>query len=149
MKVTIMEGFIIDDIVNVIGTNRSEDELQHEVTFCNATDLLQFNFSEYDYPGGDGPWPPPLDFISAVKIAICIVNMIMSILGKCAVIVAVYHNPALRSTINYYLVNLAIADVLIALCCMWPHLVNDLTKPAFVLGAFMCKFNAFAQSKYR
>lgn len=44
-------------------------------------------------------------------------------------------------------VNLAAADVLIALCCMWPHLVNDLTKPAFVLGAFMCKFNAFAQSK--
>lgn len=45
-------------------------------------------------------------------------------------------------------VNLAVADVLIALCCMWPHLVNDLTKPAFILGAFMCKFNAFAQSKF-
>ena len=120
-----------------------------EVALCiNSTDdiLQQFNFSEWDYPSGDGPRSPPLDLTSAAKIVFCTVNMIVSILGNCAVVVAVYHNPALRSTINFYLVNLAAADVLIALCCMWPHLVNDLTKPAFVLGPFMCKFNGFAQS---
>ena len=150
--------------------------MDENLSFCNSTDLLnQFNFSEYDYPGNDGPGPLPLDYVSAIKISvmfystlkivtleicltkislfylyllkICVINMVMSVLGNGAVVVAVFYNPALRSTINYYLVNLAIADVLIALCCMWPHLVNDLTKPAFVLGAFMCKFNAFAQSK--
>lgn len=117
--------------------------------FCinSSLDILQqFNFSEYDYPSGEGPQWLPLDLVSAVKIAFCIINMLVSVLGNCAVIVAVYHNPALRSTINFYLVNLAVADVLIALFCMWPHLVNDLTKPVFVLGPFMCKFNAFAQS---
>ena len=129
-------------------TNWTIMEHRNQVIFCNTPDLLEFNFSQYDYPGSDGPWPPPLDFISGIKITCCIVNMVMSILGNCAVIMAVYHNPALRSTINFYLVNLAIADVLIALCCMWPNLVNDLTKPAFILGDFMCKFNGFAQSKF-
>nr|CAH0109844.1 unnamed protein product [Daphnia galeata] len=141
--------------VSIFGTMTSEVEAEHldvVATFypsCEnataVTDILQFNFSEFDYPGGGGPWSPPLGLISAMKITFCVINMIGSILGNCAVIIAVYHNPALRSTINFYLVNLAVAGVLIALCCMWPHLVNDLTKPAFVLGAFMCKFNAFAQ----
>ena len=79
--------------------------------FCqNASttvaDILQFNFSGYDYPGGDGPRSPPLDVISALKIAFCIINMTVSILGNTAVMIAVYHNPALRSNINYYLVSL-------------------------------------------
>ena len=108
---------------------------------------MDFNFSLYNYPGDNGPAPQPLDWLSAAKISICVLSIILSILGNCVVVIAVYHNPALRSTINYYLVNLAAADILIAAFCMLPHLVNDLTKPAFILGAFMCKFNAFAQSK--
>lgn len=76
----------------------------------NATDILQFNFSQYDYPGdGGGPWPPPLGLISALKIIFSVINMIVSILGNCAVIIAVYHNPALRSTINFYLVKTLIS----------------------------------------
>lgn len=69
-----------------------------------VTDILRFNFSEYDYPG-EGPWPPPLGVVSALKIAFCVINMVVSILGNTAVIIAVYHNPALRSTINFYLVS--------------------------------------------
>lgn len=80
-------------------------------TFClNATiDIFEFNFSEYDYPGDNGgPRPPPLGLVSALKITFCVINMIVSIMGNCAVIIAVYHNPALRSTINFYLVCIAI-----------------------------------------
>ena len=101
--------------VFVFGTMTSEVEAEHldvVATFypsCEnataVTDILQFNFSEFDYPGGGGPWPPPLGLISAMKITFCVINMIVSILGNCAVIIAVYHNPALRSTINFYLVN--------------------------------------------
>ena len=84
---------------------------QHDVPNCRnstaVTDILQFNFSEYDYPGeGGSPFPQPLNLISALKITFCVINMIISILGNCAVIIAVYHNPALRSTINFYLVSL-------------------------------------------
>ncbi len=80
------------------------------IEFCrNSTlsDIFQFNFSEYDYPAaageGGGFWPLPL--ISALKIVFCVVNMIVSILGNTSVIIAVYHNPVLRSTINFYLVK--------------------------------------------
>lgn len=101
--------------VSIFGTMTSEVEAEHldvVATFypsCEnataVTDILQFNFSEFDYPGGGGPWSPPLGLISAMKITFCVINMIGSILGNCAVIIAVYHNPALRSTINFYLVN--------------------------------------------
>lgn len=99
--------------VSVIGASMTmADGVDFEVdsaTFSscyNATDILQFNFSQYDYPGEDGfPWPPPLGAVSALKIIFCIINIIVSILGNCAVIIAVYHNPALRSTINFYLVS--------------------------------------------
>lgn len=101
--------------VSVFGTMTSEIEAEHLDVVASfypscenataVTDILQFNFSEFDYPGGGGPWPPPLGLISAMKITFCVINMIVSILGNCAVIIAVYHNPALRSTINFYLVN--------------------------------------------
>lgn len=114
---TVMEG-------HLFGQEKSSYPYCHNET--TVTDILQFNFSEYDYPGvGGGPWPPPLGPISALKITFCIINMIISILGNCAVIVAVYHNPALRSTINFYLVKMILIR-LIRLsnniyCCKIPH----------------------------
>ncbi|CAL1528678.1 unnamed protein product, partial [Lymnaea stagnalis] len=52
-----------------------------------------------------------------------------------------------QTTTNYYIVNLAVADCLIALTCSWPHLVNDLT-PFWVLGSFFCTFNTFCQGEF-
>ena len=101
----------------------------------NVTDILQFNFSEFDYPGGGGPWPPPLGLISAMKITFCIINMIVSILGNCAVIIAVYHNPALRSTINFYLVNLIFVLLALVLEAIIHFLV--LTYVSFARNNFL------------
>ena len=83
----------------------ADDDFCHKNSSKAVTDILQFNFSEYEYPGDIGPWPPPLDVVSGLKIAFCVINMISAMLGNTAVIIAVYHNPALRSTINYYLVS--------------------------------------------
>ena len=75
--------------VSIFGTMTSEVEAEHldvVATFypsCEnataVTDILQFNFSEFDYPGGGGPWSPPLGLISAMKITFCVINMIVSI----------------------------------------------------------------------
>ena len=96
----------------ILSIEATVETLQHDTPDCRnataVTDLLQFNFSKYDYPGadGNGPFAQPLNVISGLKITFCIINMIISILGNTAVIIAVYHNPALRSTINFYLVCL-------------------------------------------
>ena len=95
---------IAEEAMEAVGNHLLPDGID----FCrnsSVADIFQFNFSQYDYPGeGGGPWPPPLGVISGLKIAFCVVNMIVSILGNTAVMIAVYHNPVLRSTINFYLV---------------------------------------------
>lgn len=97
--------------ISIVADTSSSYSEETRNIFCQntsmaVTDILLFNFSVYDYPsGGDGPQSPPLDFVSAIKIAFCFINMTIAILGNMAVIIAVYHNPALRSTINYYLVR--------------------------------------------
>lgn len=91
-----------------VSVEQSDASVAQWDTFClNSTiDIFEFNFSEYDYPSdSSGPRLPPLGIVSALKIIFCVINMIVSIMGNCAVIIAVYHNPALRSTINFYLVR--------------------------------------------
>lgn len=51
-----------------------------------------------------------------------------------------------QTTTNYYIVNLAVADCLIALTCSWTHLVDDMT-PFWILGSFFCPFNSFSQGE--
>jgi len=103
-------------IMNEIAEEAMEEAGNHllpnetGIDFCRnitLTDIFQFNFSEYDHPAGEGggPWPPHFGLTSALKIVFCVVNMIVSILGNTSVIIAVYHNPVLRSTINFYLVK--------------------------------------------
>lgn len=68
----------------------------------------------------------------------------LAILGNILVIIVVARNKRMRTTTNYYIVNLAVADCLVALTCSWVHLLDDL-MPGWVLGAFFCKFNTFSQ----
>ena len=74
---------------------------------------------------------------------------IASLIGNISVVVISAANSHMRSAINAYLVNLAVADICIVLFCMWVHLVNNVTQPMFVLGAFWCKVNGFAQRECR
>jgi hypothetical protein len=50
----------------------------------------------------------------------------------------------MRTTTNYYIVNLAVADLLVTVCCMWVTLIDDVTE-GWVLGAFFCRINTFMQ----
>ncbi|GAB6030927.1 hypothetical protein CHUAL_007754 [Chamberlinius hualienensis] len=113
---------------------------------CSAmfSTLTDYNFSIYDYPQTNSSLGNEFGWREGLKIITYLGLLILAVIGNILVILVVYFNQTMRSTINYYLVNLAIADFLIAVCCMWVHLVNLLTS-TFVLGAFMCPFNAFAQ----
>ncbi|KAG7177487.1 Tachykinin-like peptides receptor 99D-like [Homarus americanus] len=51
----------------------------------------------------------------------------------------------MRSSTNQYLVNLAVADLLVTLLCTWVHLVRNLSHPHHVLPAIFCKLDGFAQ----
>nr|KAG5691316.1 hypothetical protein BaRGS_014015 [Batillaria attramentaria] len=79
-----------------------------------------------------------------VKTVFYVPIISLAIIGNVLVILVVARNKRMRTTTNYYIVNLAVADCLVALTCSWVHLLDDLT-PGWVLGAFFCKFNTFTQ----
>ncbi|XP_050391461.1 neuropeptide FF receptor 2 [Patella vulgata] len=79
-----------------------------------------------------------------LKIGFYVPVIVLALLGNLLVILVVARNKRMKTTTNYYIVNLAISDLLVALSCSWVHLLDNLTD-GWILGAFFCKFNTFAQ----
>lgn len=104
------------------------------------------NFENFDYSQMDYP-EPTLDvplWEVIVKISFYVFIVIVSLIGNALIIVIVMQNKRMRTTTNYYIVNLAISDELVTVCCSWVHIVNNLTE-GWILGDFFCKVNSFAQ----
>ena len=67
--------------------------------------------------------------------------MIISFLGNLLVCYAVYRNPRLRNPSNYYIISLALTDMLQASCCM-PFSVAFLATGKRSFGTAACAFNS-------
>ena len=82
----------------------------------------------------------------AVKVAAYAQVIVLALIGNLMVVCVVWKDKRLRTTTNCYLVNLAVSDLMVTCSCTWVHLVQNLTE-GWVLGAFFCKINSFAQGK--
>ncbi|XP_035221521.1 neuropeptide Y receptor type 2-like [Stegodyphus dumicola] len=82
------------------------------------------------------------DYIQVIAIAVIIIG---GLLGNISVVLTVVMNRSMRTTINFYVANLAVADAMICIICMIPRLISTMTKEYYALGEFMCKFNPFTQ----
>ncbi|XP_071537916.1 QRFP-like peptide receptor [Panulirus ornatus] len=85
-----------------------------------------------------------LDVYEILQVVLMSVVFVVSVCGNVVVIVVVYFNNFLRSTVNYYLVNLAVADLLITVFC-WPTIVNRITSPLYLLGRPLCRISVLTQ----
>ncbi|XP_052069256.1 QRFP-like peptide receptor [Mytilus californianus] len=72
--------------------------------------------------------------------------MFISFFGNLTLIVVILSTKSLRTKFNYYILNLAVADILVPLTCMWLHLVTDFNPSKWILGSFFCKINTFSQA---
>ncbi|KAL3876055.1 hypothetical protein ACJMK2_033940 [Sinanodonta woodiana] len=109
-------------------------------TACHV-EAKYFDFSKIDYRGTLKELPT---WEIAVKISVVVLLELFALLGNILVIVLVMYCKKLRTTTNYYIVNLAVSDLLVACFPIWMHLVDSLTD-GWVLGAFLCKVNPFIQ----
>ena len=107
-------------------------------------DIRNIDFGEFDFVGVIEV-KPVWEII--IKCALIGSLLLVAILGNLLVIVIVSISRKMRTTTNYYIVNLAIADLLVACFPMWSYVTTDVTD-GYILGAFFCKFNAFVQSEY-
>ncbi|KAG1694099.1 Cholecystokinin receptor type A [Nymphon striatum] len=105
-------------------------------------DLTSLNMSAYEYPWSKTDVFIRIDLTSVCKICLYLFVSIFAVFGNVIIIVIVFTNKHMRLTTNYYLVNLAIADILIAAFCMSIHLIKELSSHSYILGTLVCKTDA-------
>lgn len=64
--------------------------------------------------------------------------IVTAVLGNILVIISVVRHRKLRVITNYYVVSLAMADLLVALCAMTFNASVELTNGVWLFGYFMC-----------
>ena len=90
--------------------------------------------------------PYRLELDVRVQIGLYSVIFLLAILGNLAVILTLVQNRGMRSITNMFLLNLAIADLLVGVFCMPFTLVGIVLKD-FVFGAVLCKLIPYLQGK--
>lgn len=110
-------------------------------------DLKQFqNFSLSDLLGDkDGLHMPSGE--KNAKIFAYAVAIFMSFFGNLLLIIVIASTKSLRTKFNYYILNLAVANILVPLTCMWLHLMHDFNRAQWTLGPFFCRIHTFSQGK--
>ena len=78
-------------------------------------------------------------FLAVTTIAYGVI-FFFGVTGNALVAIVIWRNTDMRSSTNYFLVNLSIADLMIILVCL-PSSLLELYVPAeWILGEFMCKY---------
>ncbi|KAK7003352.1 cholecystokinin receptor type A [Biomphalaria glabrata] len=128
---------------HLIANGTLDESATYSMESAGLDNTTSLNLSKLPYPHTI-EFKPMLEMIFKTLLYVPII--VLTIIGNTIVIAVVAKNKRMQTTTNYYIVNLAVADCLIALTCSWTHLVDDLT-PFWVLGGFFCTFNAFCQGK--
>ncbi|KAI6218073.1 G-PROTEIN-RECEP-F1-2 domain-containing protein [Aphelenchoides besseyi] len=103
------------------------------------------NMSDDDYIDFVAQFLRPIPIEYAFVFVYCCL-MVVGVIGNCLVVYVVLRNKAMRdSSINLYLGNLAMADLLVLTICLPPTIATDVTK-TFWLGVVCCKTILFFQN---
>ncbi|KAG7213895.1 hypothetical protein KM043_003099 [Ampulex compressa] len=84
-------------------------------------------------------------FSDWVLIALHSVVFVVGLIGNALVCMAVYRNHSMRTVTNYFIVNLAVADLLVLLICLPSTVLWDVTETWF-LGLRLCKAVPYLQT---
>ena len=110
----------------------------------NLTNDVVDDDDDYYYDDYDMDKPLVTVVFSWFFIVLFLVVFIIGLGGNCLVCFAVWRNPRMRSATNIFLVNLAVADLLVVLICLPPTAAEDFFG-FWHLGVEMCKIAKFVQ----
>ena len=82
--------------------------------------------------------------MQAIRIAMYIIIMIVSLAGNLLVILVITFNRFMHKPTNYFILNLALCDLAILVSCMWVQIVTSVDKN-WLLGELFCKVNSYMQ----
>lgn len=127
-----------DNFTNCITLDMNALEL-----FCTSPPT-GYNLSNYFYPG---ILDDSLNSIAYIKLVSTGILFTVSLIGNGLVAVLVWKNPGFHSSVNCYLMNLAIADLLITCLCMWSLVLTDIYEH-YPFWPIVCRAAASIQGQY-
>lgn len=84
--------------------------------------------------------PEPPSYIVVVSTVLYCLTFLIGVTGNIIVVVVISVSRALKTTVNKYLMNLCVADLMVLLVCMPTALTEIYTKEVWYFGEFMCKY---------
>ena len=81
-----------------------------------------------------------------VKIVLYVLVVVASLFGNGSLIIVICKTGSLRTKFNWYIVHLAVVDILMVSVCSWLHIVAS-SEDQWVMGKFFCKTHNFFQGK--
>lgn len=130
--------------IDFIDDTENNDNSSNKVIIENCTNDLCVSDEEYIDLIRDFLAPDIYDWI---LISLHIIVFIGGLVGNSLVCIAVYRNRSMRTVTNYFIVNLAIADLLVIIFCLPPTVLWDVTETWF-LGDELCKIIPYLQVRF-
>lgn len=116
-----------DDDVDYYDTSVENGDLAYS-NITNCTNDYCIPDEDYFKLMVEHIFPQPSDWVLIVMHSIVFV---VGLIGNALVCMAVYRNHSMRTVTNYFIVNLAVADLLVLLICLPPSVLWDVTETWF------------------
>ncbi|KAF8787295.1 Neuropeptide SIFamide receptor like protein [Argiope bruennichi] len=100
----------------------------------NLTSVLNPNASDNEYENVTHPWYRHSPEITAVFCVAYSLVFVLGILGNSFVVSVVMRSPRMRTVTNYFIVNLALADILVLIFCLPATLLGNIIFHEFVIS---------------
>lgn len=98
-----------------------------------ATNSTMNDSASDQMPGSQPKW------LNVLQYTMFTVIFVISVIGNTLVCLVIARTPRMRTTRNFLLVNLAVADLTVALLCIPFEVALKITYPRWPLGSAMCK----------
>jgi len=100
--------------------------------------IIATNSTVSDSVSDETPGPQP-KWLDVLQYTMFTAIFVISVIGNTLVCLVIARAPRMRTTRNFLLVNLAVADLTVALLCIPFEVVLKITYPRWPLGSAMCK----------
>lgn len=124
-----------------------EKELVCNDTCCQMSSGNVMCFNDYNFTDSANiTYPETWEMV--VRWTYTSVVLLVAVLGNLAIIVILAKNRLLlRTSVNYFILNMSVADLITALAGPIPFTIRD-TAYFWVLGETWCYLDGYIQSKY-